>query len=368
MKLNVFCSPFNHDGYSIHSTDLLRTLSREGFDVACLPPFPGIRGHNDPAVQRALMRGLAPRPVCAAIKLDLGEPLRVATFSGSPRIFYTMAEVDRIPPEWVQSLNTVDEVWTPSSWGRNVFLSSGVNKPIRVIPEGVDPSLFTTLSHEGKRSDRYRFLAVGKFEERKNFTTLFRAYLEEFTSEEPVELMVHFGHDARCASEFLRTSDYQHALITFSSPVTSREEMVAFYHSADAFVLPTRGEGWGLPIVEAMCCGLPVITTGIGPMLEYASSETALLLDYELVQARDPHFERFNQWFKWGRWAEPGVAQLRRFMRQLFENPERGREMGRRAAEQIRSNWTWNHAVIKIRDALRAAGVQEDANANELVV
>ena len=39
------------------------------------------------------------------------------------------------------------------------------------------------------------------------------------------------------------------------------DEMPALYAAADAFVLPSRGEGWGLPYMEAMAAGLPVIGT-----------------------------------------------------------------------------------------------------------
>jgi len=134
--------------------------------------------------------------------------------------------------------------------------------------------------------------------------------------------------------------------------------MAALYRASDAFVLATRGEGWGLPLLEAMACGLPVITTGIGPIREYATDQTALLLDYELVPARDSQDSTFDHAFRWGRWAEPDVLQLRRFMRWLYEHRGEGRELGRRAAQEARLGWTWRHAVAKALTALRAAGAE----------
>jgi glycosyltransferase involved in cell wall biosynthesis len=59
----------------------------------------------------------------------------------------------------------------------------------------------------------------------------------------------------------------------------SSEEMVMFYQSCDAFVLPTHAEGWGLPTHEAMAMGLPVVTTNWGGSTEFVTSENGLLLD-----------------------------------------------------------------------------------------
>lgn len=59
----------------------------------------------------------------------------------------------------------------------------------------------------------------------------------------------------------------------------SSEEMVMFYQSCDAFVLPTHAEGWGLPTHEAMAMGLPVVTTNWGGTTEFVTSDNALLLD-----------------------------------------------------------------------------------------
>jgi len=351
MKFNFFCNPFGFGGYAIHGRNMLRAMRFEDWDVACIPDTQVNEFPPDPVLRDTLIRGMKPRGKCLGLKLDLALPRRVATFSGKPQIFYTVTEVDRLPPDWVTSLNNMDEVWTTAEWERKVFLESGVRRPIRVVPEGIDPNIFKPASVSLPKRNVYRFLAVGKLEERKNYAALFRAYCEEFEPDEAVELLVHLGQPGNLY-EFLFNLNLgrRHAPIKFSAPVSTEEEFANIYHSADAFVLPTRGEGWGLPIMEAMACGLPVITTGIGPMLEYAKKQTALLLDYELVKARDPVFDHI---FEWGRWAEPNIAQLRQFMRRLFQNPAEGRAIGRRAAAEIYTKWTWRQAVGKAEEALR---------------
>ena len=363
IKINLYCFPFGIEGYSIHSADLLRGLHASGVSVACRLPFSPCGRHPDPIIQTTIRAGFQQSLGCAGIKLDLAEAMRVATFTGSPRIFYTMTEVDRLPPSWVEALNNVDEVWTTCSWCQRVFLESGVVRPVRIVPEAVDTSLFTpTIGLSSEPHDRFRFLAVGKFEERKNYAALFRAYTDEFDVDEAVELIICFGREPTFKSNYFDSrfganASKRHAPIRFLSPIMNRTAMANLYRSVDAFVLPTRGEGWGLPAMEAMASALPGITTGIGPMIEYSNNQTAFLLDYELVQAGDANCQTFHEYFKWGRWAEPSIAQLRRFMRRLFENPAEGRRMGLRAAAAVRENWGWEKAILRFSEALHRAGV-----------
>lgn len=58
--------------------------------------------------------------------------------------------------------------------------------------------------------------------------------------------------------------------------------MPSLYRSADAFVLPTRGEAWCRPVMEAMLMELPVIVTKWGGHMEYVRPRNAYLLDYQL--------------------------------------------------------------------------------------
>jgi glycosyltransferase involved in cell wall biosynthesis len=58
----------------------------------------------------------------------------------------------------------------------------------------------------------------------------------------------------------------------------SEPELAGLYAAYDSLVHPFRGEGFALPVVEELACGLPVIVTGAGPALDYASEETAFLI------------------------------------------------------------------------------------------
>jgi glycosyltransferase involved in cell wall biosynthesis len=54
--------------------------------------------------------------------------------------------------------------------------------------------------------------------------------------------------------------------------------LAALYRGCDAFVLPYRGEGFGMPLLEAMACGKPAITTAQGPSQDFCSEKTAYLI------------------------------------------------------------------------------------------
>ena len=64
----------------------------------------------------------------------------------------------------------------------------------------------------------------------------------------------------------------------------------ALYLLADVLVAPSLGEGFGLPIGEAMNLGLPVITTGWGGQLDFCNTTNAWLIDYKFVFSNTAHF------------------------------------------------------------------------------
>lgn len=88
------------------------------------------------------------------------------------------------------------------------------------------------------------------------------------------------------------------------------------YKAADCFVLPSRGEGWGRPHVEAMSMELPVITTDWSGPQEYLNSENGYPLPLDGLSTIPTGAFRGHQW------ANPSVPELRRLMRHVMTHPE----------------------------------------------
>jgi len=275
------------------------------------------------------------------------------------RVGRTMYETDRLPHAWVERINALHEVWVPSKFAVEQFVSSGVHQEkVFVVPEAVDTKLFDPALHlplelgEGSRTGTgqsrksastqsarsvFRFLSVFKWEKRKGWEVLLQAYFEEFTAEDAVELIIKtnaFHSDSNFEDQiaaFAATLPQARKPLAHHSVLTtslSLQQLPRLYRAADAFVLPSRGEGWGRPHVEAMSMGLPVIATNWSGSTEFLSTHCALPLGIEGLSAAEGappgHL-----------WADPSVSHLRSLMRWAFENPSKAKALGARAREEM---------------------------------
>ncbi|XP_076885923.1 uncharacterized protein LOC143535596 [Bidens hawaiensis] len=271
----------------------------------------------------------------------------------------TMFETDRVNPEHVRRCNAMDMVWVPTEFHVDSFVKSGVDpdKVVKVVQavdtEFFDPRKYAPLDLSlfgdlvlGSRLERrngenpFVFLSVFKWEYRKGWDVLLQSYLKEFDSLDNVCLYLltnPYHSDSNFGNkivEFVEDSGLEKPVNGWA-PVYVIDSHIAqvdfpkLYKAADAFVLPSRGEGWGRPIVEAMAMSLPVIATNWSGPAEYLTEENSYPLTVDRMS------EVVDGPFKGHLWAEPSVDKLMFLMRYVMENQEEAKSKGEKARKDM---------------------------------
>ncbi len=275
------------------------------------------------------------------------------------RIGRTMFETDRIPSGWPSRLNFMNEVWVPTEFSRNIFVAASVeSKRLRVVSEPVDtdfyhPIDYAALNAGGEREvDRQIlgrlpttlralspytdtgatiFLFVGKWEARKGIRMLIRAFYSFLNGldqkEQDSALLVILTSAYHSTNKFEREIQKILAEDGLATKIDSerskqyillteipKAHMPHLYSAATALVIPSTGEGWGRPHVEAMACGTPVIATSWSGPTAYLTEENGYPL----------RVKRMQDAVGWEghHWAEPDEMHLVQLLKDVHNDKQ----------------------------------------------
>ena len=224
-----------------------------------------------------------------------------------------------------------------------------MKRPIHVYGHGIDPEIFYPL--ERPIRETYTFLHYGRLSARKGTDLVYKAFVEEFSHGEDVRLILK--DTVPICPVVINDSRVEWIHATYS-----KEQMRELMRAADCFVFPTRGEGFGLPPLEAMATGLPTIVTNWSGPVDFADPADTLLLPYKMERSHE--FDAIYQDFlspgeTSGEWAEPDFGELKRLMRWCFEHRGESRMMGMQSAERLSRDWTWQKKVKELLGIIEAS-------------
>jgi hypothetical protein len=320
---------------------------------------------EDETLQRLFNRPLAGGTLLVQLPYDWWSKA-LEMYPGYRPVAYIAWETDRLPAGWADVLNRFERVIVPSQFNAQVCAASGVRIPIDVVPHGarvVTPVLGGAFGRIAPED--FVFYTIGEWRTRKALSETIRAYLEEFSADDNVALIVktsardHEAHEtvrrrlienpptpytrtwwtvARILSEYRRP-----AKVHLMFGRLPQKEIDQLHTRGDCFVSLTHGEGWGLGSFDAALFDNPSIMTGWSGHLDYLSADNPLLVNFTLVEASQCTPEgRVIEPNIGQRWAAPDRAHARRLMRWAFEHPTDvralGAAMGRRIREEYESS------------------------------
>jgi glycosyltransferase involved in cell wall biosynthesis len=319
-------------GYADEGRAFLLALEHGGYEISAreapwLGADPGLPASHVAAIDRACGRPVPDGELVVVSHLvpRRGQPL----FENGPNVARTMFETDRVPSVFLPRLMDVDEIWVPCGFNVDTFGRGGLPRTkIHVLPETIDFDLYdpalaaAPLDIPGRR--RFTFLSNFDFTDRKGCDVLLAAWAEAFDPDDDVCLVLKcLSLNDRTRSLADRVAELvggrETAPILLYDRLLGAAEMPSLYAAADAYVMASRGEGWGRPYMEAMAMGLPTIGSRWSGNLMFMDDDNAWLVDGEVVPVPEGAQSHAAALYRGHRWFEPDcdalVASLREVAR-----------------------------------------------------
>jgi glycosyltransferase involved in cell wall biosynthesis len=332
----LFVGHFNRlSSISIINNTLSTLLLAEGFDIQTTEKISQI--HENKKFDMIIVHNWPP-------------VLNLEKFPNSKKCIILPWEYEAIPLQWVSPLNHIlDEIWVPSKFVKQSLVNSNVKKEkIKVIPNGYNPEIFHISETEDKvvqTEKKFKFLFVGGTIRRKGIDILLEAYINIFSCKDDVTLIIKdFGTDS-----FYMNQNFIHRIDEIKKMPNSPEiiyinrnlkesELASLYNYSSCLVHPYRGEGFGLPVLEAMACGKPVIVTKGGATDDFCKEEHSYLIDAFKVKHKMKGLNLVKPKIDIN---TPKINHLKLLMFHVYQNREEAYSKGLKACNFVRKHYTW---------------------------
>ena len=269
-----------------------------------------------------------------------------------PKFGFPIFELDQFNKKELHNLNFLDEIIVTSQWAKDVIAADNIEKPIHIVPLGVNPAIFYPNGKHGlaPRGNRpYTFLNISKFEYRKGHLELAEIFNKAFTKDDDVQLLM------MCHNPFLNEAEVNAFMVPYKNsplgdkvlfldPCPTHHHLAGLIRGVDCGVFPTKAEGWGMGCLEMMACGKPVIVTNYSALTEYCNDKNSFL-----INITEKEIANDGKWFtsgigSWAKFDEPQIEQTIEYMRVAYKNRIMDNPEGVETAKQF----TWENSAKQL--------------------
>jgi glycosyltransferase involved in cell wall biosynthesis len=361
MKQITWSGFLNRSGYAQACQDYVLSLHQGGYDVSLKLFHTKIDEISLTREKLALLSKLALESPAHPIFVYhcIPDMQRRFPHKGKTLGFATF-ETYRPPEHWTKLLNQNDGVVVPSEFNRRVFLQAGVTKPVFYLPHCLDMTAYTPSTEPLKlgqvEPDEFVFLFVGTWKKRKGWEPLIQAWCKEFDAKDRVRLVLKtdrllMGQRAVDAIK-KQVGNKEFAPISFESRILNEAELPRLFKSADCLVCPTLGEGFGLPGLQAMAVGTPVLITDFSGCQDYATEETATLIKPNKFIVY-PEMDMYPQYQNCP-WAHIEVKEVAQKMRFVLQNREAVKQKASKAVNFVAERFSYQANVARFDDIIKS--------------
>lgn len=253
-----------------------------------------------------------------------------------------------IPEKYILNFNKyLSGIGTMSNYVTEKLIECGLKIPVKTMGIGVEliDDYEKLKPYPVKTKKKIKFLHISSAFPRKGVDVLLKGYYEAFTNKDDVCLVLKtFPNPHNKVAEILDqlNQEYlEHPEVEWINCDLDAESLYSLYKIADCYVQAARGEGFGLPVAEAMLARIPVIVCANSGMADFCNKDTALLVDYTLEPA-NTHVTT-NGMGNVSLWAEPDVESLVKRFKEFANGIERKEleEMVDCAYAFIHNEYTW---------------------------
>lgn len=334
-----------------------------------MPAWKPVNGLFDAEQETALRSIKSPpsSPVADAV-FRIAFPYDLKSSTARTVVFAT-SEYQSIPDICITSHQSFKDAYresdstivTPSNWSRAGFLREGASEErVVVVPHGVDTSLFRPVNRSRKNGLRrglgwegFVFLHIGAMTRNKGMDLLLKAFAGIIDSYPQARLVLK-GSDALYSSrqnilhtfQNLSAGEQQKILprLSYLGETLPFVKCAELYQAADVYISPYRAEGFNLPVLEAVACGLPVICTRGGPTDDFTQPDFTLYVESTLHTFEK---DQSQQWM-----LEPDVEHLAVRMREVIEQKEWNMRAHHMGPDFVARRFTWKKVVDQLTSVL----------------